>query len=34
MSLVAKISEATAGMVGFNDWLAARAIDPTPWKRD
>ena len=34
MSLVAKISEATAGMVGFNAWLAARAIDPTPWKRD
>ncbi len=34
MKLVAKISEATSGMVGFNDWLAAREQDPTPWKVD
>ncbi len=34
MKLVAKISEATSGMVCFNDWLAAREQDPTPWKVD
>ena len=34
MKLVAKISEATSGMVGFNAWLAAREQDPTPWKVD
>ena len=34
VKLVAKIAEATGGMVGFNDWVAAREQDPTPWKVD
>lgn len=29
--LIARISEATAGMVTFNDWLLAREANPQPW---
>ena len=32
LKLVAKIAEATSGMVGFNDWIAARELSPRPWK--
>ena len=32
LKLAAKISEATSGMVTFNDWIAAKALNPRPWK--
>jgi len=32
LKLAAKISEATSGMVTFNDWLVARELSPRPWK--
>lgn len=32
MKLVARINDVTGGTVGFNDWLAARVQNPTPWK--